>query len=93
MRQSTILYKLVEFDFCIDMFASPAIAAIQAAPVQTQGKDLMEPRLLATFINAGVSEATMNMLGMGGVRFLALLTLMSDTKEDLFDFLERTPWA
>ena len=53
----SVLFELFEFDFFFVMFSSSS-AAVSVQPVQKTGKDLMEPRLLSMFINAGVSART-----------------------------------
>ena len=84
-----VLFEFLEFDVLIIMFTCAPTVASMIQPAQKTGKDLIEPRLLAMFISAGVSGPTMDLLGTGGVKTLALFTSIADTKEGFRIFLEK----
>ena len=68
------------------MFPS-SLASSSATAAPKQGKDHMEPRLLAMFLAAGVKDETLNKLGPY-IKTMSLLTAIADTKEAFRKFLE-----
>ena len=64
------------------------LAAIPAvAPVM--GRESMDPRLLAHFMGAGVSNDVIDKLGAAGVRSLALFASLGGSEDGFRTFLER----
>ena len=68
---------------------SLAIANATAAASSAQApRDKIDSRLLSMFSSAGCTEATLDKLGKAGMTSVAMVTSVTDTKEDFRKFLE-----
>ena len=62
------------------------------APITATGKDKLEPHLAALCMNAGVPEATMDILGDSGLTTLSLMKNTLVDKNDWRDALTKAPF-